>query len=176
MAVGTHWRFLRVGSRTRSARGAAAVEFAVSFPVLIAVLIGAIDFARVFYWDMGLTTAARAGAQYGARGTTQAQDSAAMKAAALAAAQTDLPTLALSDITATCALKCEPDAPTTSTYSLTDPTGGNACTNASPSCSGGNHLIWTVTVTASKTFTTFARYPGVPSSLPITRRAVMRTQ
>jgi hypothetical protein len=34
--------------------------------------------------------------------------------------------------------------------------------------------VITVTVVASKTFTTIAPYPGIPSMLPVTRMAVMR--
>jgi Flp pilus assembly protein TadG len=157
-------------------RGSSVVELALVTPVLVGVLVGTVDFARVFYWDMALTTAARAGAQYGARNTTNASDSPGMKTAAVNAAQVDIASLSSSDITATCALKCEPDAPADAFYTLANPSGGSACTNPTPTCTGGNHLIWTVTVSATKPFSTLARYPGIPNTLAITRSVTMRTQ
>src|SRR3954453_1086869 len=50
----------------RSERGAALVELALSTPLLVVMIVGAVDFARAFYTAMELTNAARAGAQYAA--------------------------------------------------------------------------------------------------------------
>jgi hypothetical protein len=130
----------------------------------------------VFYRDMALTTAARAGAQYGARNTTNAQDLAGMQTAAVNGALVDIPTLTTGDITAACERMCEPDAPGSATYSLATPSGGSSCTTGTPTCASGNHLIWVVTVTAAKPFSTLARYPGVPSSLNLSRTAKLRAQ
>lgn len=44
-------------------RGAAAVEFALILPVLLALVLGIIDFGRVFNAQQTLTYAARAGAR-----------------------------------------------------------------------------------------------------------------
>ena len=52
--------------RACSARGASIVELAVALPVIVLLVIGAADFARVFYMAIELQNAARAGAQYGA--------------------------------------------------------------------------------------------------------------
>jgi Flp pilus assembly protein TadG len=171
--VQQHWLS---GHRMRGHRGSAAVELAFALLLLGAVLVGTIDFARAFYQAMALTTAARAGAQYGARSTAKAKDTSGMTTAALNAAQTDVSALTSGDIAAGCLLQCEPDAPGSATYSLATPGGGSACTNSAPSCTGGNHLIWIVTVTATKTFMTLANYPGIPHVLSITRAARMRTQ
>ena len=46
-----------------SDRGAAAVEFALVFPVLILVLIGIIEYGAVFNTQLMLTSAAREGAR-----------------------------------------------------------------------------------------------------------------
>src|SRR5260221_3845737 len=43
-------------------RGSALVELAIALPLLVAVLVGTTDFARVFYLATELTNAARAGA------------------------------------------------------------------------------------------------------------------
>ncbi len=49
----------------RHTDGAAAVEFAVLLPVLIAVLFGIIDFGDLFMKDHLITNACREGARYG---------------------------------------------------------------------------------------------------------------
>ena len=45
-------------------RGAAAVEFAILVPVLVTLVLGAIDFGRFAYNYIAVTNAARAGAAY----------------------------------------------------------------------------------------------------------------
>ena len=62
--------------------GSALVELAVSLPLLVLVMVGTIDFARVFYTGMELTNAARAGAQYGAYNPAQSGDIAGMQTTA----------------------------------------------------------------------------------------------
>src|SRR5438270_12167661 len=46
--------------------GQAAVEFALSSVLLLLLLLGLIDFSRVFYFDTGIHGAAREGARHGA--------------------------------------------------------------------------------------------------------------
>jgi hypothetical protein len=50
----------------RRERGQATVEFGISSIVLLLILLGLIDFSRVFYFDTGLHGAAREGARHGA--------------------------------------------------------------------------------------------------------------
>jgi Flp pilus assembly protein TadG len=50
----------------RLSRGQAATEFAISSIVLLLILLGLVDFSRVFYFDTGLHGAAREGARHGA--------------------------------------------------------------------------------------------------------------
>jgi Flp pilus assembly protein TadG len=52
-----------VGSRSRRERGAAAVEFAIIFPLLFLVIAGLVDFGRFFFDQIQLTNAAREGAR-----------------------------------------------------------------------------------------------------------------
>lgn len=47
--------------RNRRERGAAAVEFAIIFPVLFLLLAGIIDFGRAFFYQVQLANAAREG-------------------------------------------------------------------------------------------------------------------
>jgi len=57
--------FWGMGRRTDwgSERGAAAVEFALVFPILILVLIGIVEYGSVFNTQLMLTSAAREGAR-----------------------------------------------------------------------------------------------------------------
>jgi Flp pilus assembly protein TadG len=50
-------------ARAARERGAAAVEFAILFPVLVMMLFGIIDFGRLLYAQVTLTQAAREGAR-----------------------------------------------------------------------------------------------------------------
>jgi Flp pilus assembly protein TadG len=61
--------------RTRRERGAAAVEMAIVMPLLVAMLIGIIDFSRIFNAELQLSQAAREGVRLAALGfpTTDAQ-------------------------------------------------------------------------------------------------------
>lgn len=49
--------------RTRRDLGAAAVEFAIIFPLLLLVVAGIVDFGRAFFTQIQLTNAAREGAR-----------------------------------------------------------------------------------------------------------------
>lgn len=46
-------------------RGQALVELAIMLPILLIILLGVIDFGRVFYAYVTITNAAREGARYG---------------------------------------------------------------------------------------------------------------
>src|ERR1700730_4632114 len=67
-------------SRWRS--GQSAVELALIAPVLALLLVVAADFGRLFYMNVGVNSAARAGAQYGSQSVVTAADAAGMVAAA----------------------------------------------------------------------------------------------
>ena len=73
----------RLNARNRSDRGQALVELAMIAPVLIILMLGVIDYGRVYFAYISVTNGARIGADYAAIGPTQAADTAAIKAAAL---------------------------------------------------------------------------------------------
>ena len=62
--------------------GAAVTELALMMLILMTVLVGAIDFAQLFYSGVTAASAARAGVQYGAYSNTAAANTDGMKLAA----------------------------------------------------------------------------------------------
>jgi Flp pilus assembly protein TadG len=63
MRRAARWLRMERASRCRDDRGAAAVEFALVMPILILLLFGIIEFARVWNVKQVLTDAAREGAR-----------------------------------------------------------------------------------------------------------------
>ncbi len=151
-----------------SERGAALVEVAIALPLLVVILVGTIDFARVFYSALELTNAARAGAQYGTQDIGHSGEAPPMPNV-LAAAAAAAPNVAMS---VTAQQRCECASPS-GVFSPTSPAG--ACTPAAlASCGSANHLVVYVTVTASRTFTLIAPFPGIPNNITLRRNATQR--
>ena len=160
-------------------RGTALVELAVVMPLVVLLLVGAIDFARVFYTALAVTQAARAGAEYGAlygaSSTNASALSAAMILAAQNAVQSDIGTVSVPAAGTEC--QCVPDNP--GNAGALDGLTVVACTSGGGNptgCSGQRHLATFATVTATKTFTMTAAFPGLPYSMPITRTARLRVK
>jgi Flp pilus assembly protein TadG len=136
------------------------VEAAFALPLLALVLVGTIDFGRLFYRTMAVTQAARAGAQWGTYhpGRASASGLPQMEAVANIAA-IDIP----GGVSPAAGFDC-------TCFDLGTETAV-ACT---ATC-GGQLRVY-VTVTASSTFTTVVNYPGIPTSVPIVRAVRMRAQ
>jgi Flp pilus assembly protein TadG len=147
----------------RSERGSALVELALTLPLLLALFVGAVDFGRLFYTAMELTNAARAGAQFGSTNIGNTTPASAIETVATSSVN-------LTGITATATgpdCNCYDDGGTfVSNVSCTTP--------VATACTGGSHRVMTITVTTTKTFTTIMNYPGIPTSVGLTRTATMR--
>lgn len=138
--------------------GSALVELAVVLPLLVLVMVGTIDFARVFYMGMELTNAARAGAQYGAYNIAQSGNIAGMQAAAIGSVN-------IAGVTATPSRTCQ----------CATSVGAFSAATCTTTCPSGQHLVITVTVTTAKTFTLIAgSFPGIPHSVNLVRAATLR--
>jgi len=150
--------------RERSERGGALVELALTLPLLVIIIAGTVDFARVFYASVSLTNAARAGAQYGAFSLGNSGNATTMVSTAV----NSVPDVK-GGINATASRLCM-CASDTGTLTATSP--ANTCTYTCPS---SGHIVATVTVTATKTFTTIMNLlPGVPGSINLSRSATLR--
>jgi Flp pilus assembly protein TadG len=144
--------------RTRSGRrwsasGQAMVEMALALPVLALLLLAASDFARLYYADIEVANAARAGAQYGSQSVITAADYSGMRAAAMADGS-NLTGLGATASQCTCMTTSNvPACP--ATYCATNP-------NATY-----------VEVDTTSTFHTAITYPGIPSTVTLGGKAVM---
>jgi Flp pilus assembly protein TadG len=142
-----------------SQAGLAIVEFALAVPLLLLILVGLVETGRFAYYSILVGNAARAGVQYGAQNIANAQDDTGMQAAATNDAQN------IADITARAGRTC---ACTNGTATNTQSCSTGLCPLA------GYHRVVYVWVTASGTFSSLFRYPGIPQSLRISRTATMR--
>jgi Flp pilus assembly protein TadG len=149
-----------------SESGSALVELALCLPLLILLMLGTADFARVFYTSIELNDAARAGAQYGAYTLARSGDTAGMQSTAMSAVNIAGVTVVALPPTCQCA---------TDSGAFSSLAGGTTCaTDVATSCPSPKHRIVTVTVTASKTFTPIANYAGIFGPVSLTRTATLR--
>jgi Flp pilus assembly protein TadG len=68
----------------KRSRGQSLVEFGIIVPVLLLLVLGAIDFGRVYFAYVSVTNGARNGAQYAALSPEAAADSDGIREAAVA--------------------------------------------------------------------------------------------
>ena len=135
--------------------GQAMVEMALVLPILAVLLIGVSDLARVFFLSIAVNNAARAGVQYGSQNLADSADFTGMKQAALNDGS-GVPGLSAA---ATNFCQC--------------PGGGATSCSPLPTCPG---LATYVQVQTSAQFNTLVKYPGVPSTVALSGKALMRVQ
>ena len=145
--------------------GQSLLELSFLLPFLLLLTVGIIEIGRYAYISVLVGNAARAGAAYGAQGLAQSVDVAGITAAANNDFQSNgYSGLQLSPApTDTC--QCDNLGTLTSAVSCTGSSAGT--------CSSG-HWIVTLNVTATGTFNSMFRYPGIPRSITLTSTAKMR--
>ena len=140
----------------KSDAGVAAVELAMSLPLLVLIAIGVADFGRMYFTTIAVANSTRAGAHYGAQSTVKSGNFTAIDQAT----RNDAADLGAISVTSSRFCRC-PDG------------SAPACTGTCASY-GGPEVF--VSVTASKTHSFLIDYPGLPPSVSITRSAVFRAQ
>lgn len=133
--------------------GSGILETAILLPVLILMLIGAVDFGRAFYLAIEVGSAAHAGALYGSQYPT---DTAGMKTAAT------LDAADVSGLTPTATYGCE----------CADGSGAVASCTTAPSCT--YNVVYYVQVNTTATYTSILNYPGIPASWTFSGMSRMR--
>jgi Flp pilus assembly protein TadG len=134
--------------------GQSLVETALIFPLLIALLIGAAELARVAYAAIEVSNAAKAGVQYGAQNGSTASDTTGIQTAAANDAAN------LSGLTTTPSYSCVCSDGTASTCANTD------CANS--------HIEETLTVNTQATVNPLIHLPGLPTTYTLKGRAIQK--
>ena len=118
------------------------------------------DFARVVYAGIAVANAARAGVQYGTFSPGNAGKTSELQSAALA----DAANQGLTGISASAR-----------TFCLCSGSSSEVSCTLATSCAGTTPNGYSE-VTVSYTFNTMITYPGIPSSIALSRTARMRIQ
>jgi Flp pilus assembly protein TadG len=147
--------------------GQAFVELALVFPVLILLLVGAVEVGRLAYASVEVSNAARAGVSYGAQNSTTAAD---LNNIQLAAIQ-DAPDLTVLSANATQSCSCETAGGAISAFGSCSSTVANLTTCPSPS-----RIIQYVQVQTSAAVPTLFNFPGIPATITLRGYAIMRVQ
>jgi Flp pilus assembly protein TadG len=131
-----------------SEAGSALVETALTFPVLVIMLLGAVQMGETAYAAIETSNAARAGAQYAAMNGGGYNDITGIGIAAQADSRNTITT------TASSSCICSD--------------GSGSCTNSSGvySCSSGK-LVVTVTVQTTAAYTSLVKVPGLGSTFTL---------
>ena len=148
-------RFGWIGGFRRSHSGSAALELAVITPFLVLLLIGVVDYGRVFYTSVTVSNAARSGAEYGAQSPITSGDTIGMKNFAQGDGQ-EAGTLGL-----TARRYCE---------------CGGAAHSCDAVCTSGAAPDVFVEVKATKKVGMLFRYPGLLDTVTVSRMATFRSQ
>jgi Flp pilus assembly protein TadG len=150
---------------TAAERGQSLLEVALLTPLLLALLVGAIELGRYAYIGILVGNAARAGAAFGSESLVNSVNTTGIQTAA----DNDFRNngQSVSSLMVSSSVFCGCD--TNGTVSAAACTGGNAGT-----CSLGGHWVVLVSVTASGTFNSLFHYPGIPASISLLRTSTVR--
>ncbi len=133
--------------------GSSLIELALITPLLLLLLVGAVDLGRAGYAAIEVAAAANAGAAYGTQNPT---DTAGMQNAAL------LNGADLNGLASTASWGCE----------CSDGSSPSTSCTTKPSCS--NNLVKYVVVATSLNYTPVLHVPGLPSSFPLQASSRLR--
>jgi hypothetical protein len=132
------------------------VEFALVVPLLLLLLIGAVEIGRAAYYAIVVVNAARSAVQYGAQNHTTAADNVGIKQAA----QNDAPVLSSDNVTISSYCEC-PDGSPAPNCAVTD-------------CPLDNRFIPYLKVNTQTQIIPLVGFPGLPPSFSFTGEAFMR--
>jgi len=153
----------------RSSSGQSLLEVALLTPMLLALLLGAIEMGRYAYISILVGNAARAGAAYGAQNLVLTTDISGIQNAAKNDFENngqDVSKLSVTPPSTSCG--CDSNGTVTlasSCITASDPSAGTCATG---------HWVVMVSVTASGTFQPMFNYPGIPNPLAVSNTATLR--
>jgi Flp pilus assembly protein TadG len=158
---------LLIGHLRRGESGGSLVETALTLPVLVTLILGAVEFARLAYTSIEVSSAARAAVSYGAQSASTVTDSAGMTTVA----GDDAPDLAGLSTTVGTSGICSNNTACTGATSGTAPGSGPTCQNTDCSTSQVETIL---TVTTSASITPLVKLPGFRGPYTVTGRAVQK--
>lgn len=132
--------------------GNSLVETALVLPVLLLILVAAVDVGRAFRAAMIVTAAARTGAAYGVLNPTDINGM-------LTAAQSNSSSIVTVTSTATSGCEC-------SNGTLI------SCSTSSPSCS--DNSVYFVQVNSTASYKPLLTWPGIPATIPLSGQVRLR--
>jgi Flp pilus assembly protein TadG len=178
--------------RRRRQRGAAAAELAVTMPFLFLLMLGAVDFGRIWTVSTRIADAAYSGAAYGAQTSLTAKDTEGIR-------DVVFHELGIDDSSSS-ALTFAAGSAKSGTDTPSSPTGHSTsgsseqdynigvfrycecedgesidCELGSCVAGSGNRRVY-VRVRVGTTFETVFDYPGVPSEIVLLRQTQMRAR
>jgi Flp pilus assembly protein TadG len=148
--------FRRLRKLRISQQGSAMIELAVALPLLVFIAVGVMDYGRVYFTSIAVANAARAAAEWGAQSL------------ATASRTTDIQNFGILDGAEAAPVNVVASAPI---YKC-----GETVVSASATCVGYGPPRVFVEVTASKVVALLLKYPGLPTSVTISRKATFRAQ
>lgn len=146
----------------RGERGNAFIEFALVSLIMIPVFFGVIDYSRVFYYGAVAQGAARAGTQYAVSQAPNHANISNVQAAASADA-TSIPSAQFATPVAQYWCQCSNQTGTATT----------ACTST---CGSGDTMYVYSQVNTTLTFSTYFKYPLLPTTITVQGQSIMRVQ
>jgi Flp pilus assembly protein TadG len=165
-------------SPSQRARGQAVLELAIATPIVLTLLVGAIEIGRYAYLSILVGNAARAGSAYGSEGLAQSADASGIECAAWNDFYGENSCANSGTLTVTSNPACGCDSggslspnPPTQSYCDPPPTGTNS---SAGTCTGGGHWAVMVSVTASATFNPLFKFPGISKSISVSSTSIMR--
>lgn len=158
------WNMITRGIKAiKEDKGGAMIEFALVFPLLLLMCLGATDFGRLFFHAVTLANAASVGSFHGAQNNVTAAQSGLMVMRAEEDANN------LDGVSGTAALFCECPGNPAAQIDCSRATDATACPGYGPPRAY-------VRTDLQQTFNTVVNYPGIPASTVVRRTAFMRVQ
>lgn len=157
----------RVRGPLRSQSGQSLVEVALLTPMLLVLLLGGIELGRYAYLSILVGNAARAGAAYGAQSLPQSVDATDIQTAADNDFQNNGQNVSKLNVSSTTSCGCDDAGTVTSALC-------NITVNPSAGTCAAGHWVVMVEVTASGTFNSLFGYPGIPSSISVSKTSTLR--
>lgn len=140
--------------RGRDERGSALVEFGLCMPIMMALLVGSVEYGRMAFAAIEVSNAAMAGVQYGVQNPADAADLTGIQNAASA----DAPDITLGTTTTSLSCICS---------------DGSASTCQTTDCPG-KHIETILTVNTQAQFNSVFKVPGLSNSFSLHGRAVQK--